>query len=77
MSDESEVRDRFEGYQANLELFTEQLSWWLLMTQLHNVHTEGGSHSVHMHFRAVSFGTASIDKYMGRILALLEGERER
>ena len=65
-------------YQANLsELFTEQLSWWLLMTQLHNVHTEGGTRAVRMHFRAVSFGTASIDKYMGRILALLEGERER
>ena len=77
MKDKLDIRDSFESYQANLELFTEKLSLLLIaMTKLHNLHHEGGERAIHMHFRAVLFSTTSIEKYMGRILSLLDNGQQ-
>jgi hypothetical protein len=69
-------RDSFENHQANLELFTEKLSQ-LILTNVHNLYVEHGGRAIHMHFRAMTFSTASLVKYMSRIQSLMEQQTDR
>ena len=65
MEEDSHKRKVFEGYQGNLEMFTEKLSRMVVQ----KVTWDQGNF-----FRAVEFSTQSILKYIARILALAEGE---
>jgi ariadne-1 len=72
MRNNLDQRDLFESRQANLELFTEKLSQ-LLLTKVHQLYMEQGARAIHLHFRAMSFSTESIIRYMSRILSVVEG----
>jgi len=71
MRKDLEHRDVFDSHQANLELFTEKLSQ-LLLTKVHQLYAEQGARAIHMHFRAMVFSTASVDRYMERIITFME-----
>jgi len=65
MEEDSHKRKAFEGFQANLELFTEKLSRMVFQ----KVAWDRGNF-----FRAVEFSTHSIRLYMARILVLADDD---
>ena len=70
MEEDSHTSKVFEGYQGNLELFTEKLNRMVVQ----QVTWDQGERQVTNFFRAMEFSTKSIQKYMARILALVEDE---